>query len=201
MRQISISLLFLISVSVYGQQMSSEVWHDGFLVTVEGDTLTGSINYDIEANMVQFTDKHSIKAFSSYKVFYFEIFDSIYRSYRQFYTVPYRLRGNFETPVLFELLYEGGLSLLAREKIVQETVSTSNPFWSGGPRVVQNRLKYDFYFLDKKGKIIYYDGNRSDLFQIMSDKRDQLKEYIRSNRLQTNEVKDLIRITSFYNSI
>lgn len=195
-------LLFIFLVGVaHGQQFSSEVWHDGFLVTVEGDTLTGSINYDIDANMVQFTDKVSIKAYSSYKVFYFEIFDAIYRSYRQFYTIPYKLRGNYETPVLFELLYEGGLSLLAREKIVQETVTSSNPFWTGGPRIMQNKLKYDFYFLDKKGKIVYFDGNRSELFRIMENKKEKLKEYIKSNHLQTNEVKDLIRITSFYNSI
>ena len=182
-------------------QLSKESWHDGFLVTVQQDTLTGQVNYDMETNMVQIANGNSIKAYSAYKAFYFEIFDNVYHSYRQFYTIPYNLRSSYETPVIFELLYEGGLSLLAREKIVQETVTSSNPFWAGGPRIVQNSVDYNFFFLDKKGNITYFGGSKNDLLQVMHSKKEKVKEFMRSNRLQTNELKDLIRITSFYYSI
>lgn len=199
--RVSLLILFaLISTMSFGQ-LSKESWHDGFLVTVEQDTLTGQINYDMETNMVQIARGNSIKAYSAYKAFYFEIFDNVYHSYRQFYTIPYNLKGNYDVPVIFELLYEGGLSLLAREKVIQETVSTSNPFWSAGPRIVQNTIDYNFFFLDKKGNITYFNGSKNELFQIMQSKKEKIKDFIRNNRLQTNELKDLIRITSFYNSI
>lgn len=199
-REAFIFLLVFTGYLSFGQ-LSKESWHDGFLVTVEQDTLTGQINYDMETNMVQIASGKSVKAYSAYKAFYFEIFDNVYHSYRQFYTIPYNLKGNYETPVIFELLYEGGVSLLAREKVVQETVTSSNPFWSAGPRMVQNSVDYNFFFLDKKGNITYFGGSKNDLLQIMQSKRDKVKDFIRSNRLQTNELKDLIRITSFYNSI
>jgi hypothetical protein len=197
---VTCTLLFVFTAS-FGQEFSKDMWHDGFVVTANGDTLSGKINYDIEANMVQFTNAQTIKAYSSYKVFYFEIFDAIYHNYRQFYTIPYKLRGNYETPVIFELLYEGGLSLLAREKLTQETISSTNPMWAGNTRIIQNAIRYDFYFLDKKGNITYFNGRKSELWRIMGNKKDKVREFIRLNGLQTNEVKDLIRIASFYNSI
>ena len=176
------------------------MWHKGFLVTASGDTLRGKLKYDLESNSVQIATRERIKGYSSFKIFYFEIFDEVLESYRQFYSIPYKVRSNYEAPVLFELLFEGGLSLLAREKIVQESASSGNPFWSSG-NYTRDAINYDFFFLDKKGNITFYSGSRNELLDILTKKRTKIKEYIKSNRLKTNEIQDLIRIISFYNSV
>ena len=100
--------------------------------------------------------------------------------------------------MLFELLFEGPVSLLVREEIVQETANTNN---FGGPQLVRDRLKYNFFFLDNKGNIQFYNGRRSELIDFMSRKASSVKSFIKENKLKTDEVRDLIRIVAFYNSI
>jgi len=98
------------------------------------------------------------------------------------------------------LLYEGSLSLLSREAIVQETVNNNTAYW-GGASYVQDRIKYTFFFLDKSGKIDLYTGKRSDLWDIMGRYQSKVKDFIQKNHLRTDEVRDLIRITAFYNAL
>ncbi len=199
-KAVFLALLLIITCFGFSQEFSAFKWHKGFLVTANGDTLRGKIKYDLENNAIQLANNEIIRGYSSFKVFYVEIFDEVLQNYRQFYSIPYKLRSNYEVPVLFEVLYEGGLSLLAREKIVQESATSGNPFWYQG-RYMQNAVDYDFFFLTKKGTITYFDGSKNSLLEILVKKRTQVKEFIKTNKLKTDEVEDLIRIISFYNSI
>lgn len=193
-------LLNMVSVVALHAQFSNEVWHEGFLVTTEDDTLRGLIKYDMEANIVQLIiNKSKVQTFSSHKIFYFEIFDKVVKAYRQFYSIPYEVNYNYTIPIIFEVLYEAPLSLLSREAVVQENVPNSSIYWSG--TVLQDRMMKTFYFLDKKGNIQLFTGKRSELLTIMARKSGDVKNFIKKNNLKTDEVRDLIRITAFYNSI
>ncbi|MEL7005166.1 MAG: hypothetical protein AAFN93_20885 [Bacteroidota bacterium] len=89
MRGLLLAILLVVFISSYSQ-FSSDVWHDGYLITNERDTLEGKVKYDMENNSIQFYNKKVIRTFSSYQVFYFNIFDNVLDTYRQFYCVPYR---------------------------------------------------------------------------------------------------------------
>lgn len=193
------ALLLGINV-VYSQRFSSEVFHEGFMITVEKDTLKGDLRYDLEANVLTIIYQGKTKSFSSHKVFYFEIYDKVMNNYRQFYSIPYTVNYDYKIPVFFEVVYEGKLSLLRREQIVVQSVNTTSAYWGGGS-TLQNVIKYSYYFLDDKGNITYYSGRKKDLLSIMSRKQNAVKEYIKENKLDTDEIADLIRITSFFNSI
>ncbi|WP_421869169.1 hypothetical protein [Marinoscillum sp.] len=197
----SFFLIFLWLFTFKGvcQEFSSEVWHDGFLVTSDQDTLQGLLKYDMESNIVQVIQNQIVKTYSSHKVFYFEIYDKIVSSYRQFYSIPYNVNYNYKIPILFEVLYEGPLSLLSREAVVQETVSNSSAYWGGS--FVRDVVNYTFYFLDKQGNIDSYTGKKADLLAIMTKHERDVKDYIKKNKLKTDEIRDLIRITAFYNSL
>lgn len=201
MRSTIIIFSFCLISSLSGvAQFSNEVWHDGFLVTTEEDTLKGLIKYDMEANIVQLiVNKSKVRTFSSHKIFYFEIFDKVVKNYRQFYSIPYEVNYNYTIPIIFEVLYEAPLSLLSREAVVQENVPNSSVYWSG--TITQDKMMNTFYFLDKKGNIQLYTGKRSELLTIMARKGNDVKNFIKKNNLKTDEVRDLIRITAFYNSI
>ena len=101
-------------------------------------------------------------SFSSHKVFYFEIFDNILNNYRQFYSIPFNVNYDYKIPVFFELVYEGKLSLMAREHIVSQTVNSSSAYWGGGngTRLV---VQYSFYFMNSNGEISYFSGRKKDL--------------------------------------
>ncbi len=180
-------------------QLSSDEWHKGIVVTTDQDTISGEIKYDFPTNMITLVKKEAVIAFSSHKLIYFEIYDEDYKSYRKFYTIPYKNTSNYMTPILFELQYESVLSLLSRERIVMETSSLGYGY--GLPIVSQPSVRYDFFFLTKAGKIIQFSGSKKDLFRILAKKKNELQTFIKRNRLKTDELRDLVRIIAFYNSI
>lgn len=191
--------LILVTLASQGQDFSSEAWHEGYLITSEGDTTRGLIKYDMETNIVQLISNNVVKTYSSYKIYYFEIYDAILDNYRQFYSIPYEVTTDYELPIIFEVLYEGPLSLLSREAIVQENVTGTSAYWGGS--YIQNSIKYSFYFLDKSGNIRLFNRKRSELFTIMSKHQSDVKGFVKSNKMRLDDARDLIRITAFYNSL
>jgi len=199
MRQLSFFIILIsLFTSTYGQEFSSEIFHEGFLVTNDRDTIRGALKYDMQGNIVNIVEQGRLKTFSSQKIFYFEIFDISVDNYRQFYSLPYKVSIGYKIPILFELQYEGPFSLMTREAIIQESVSNTSVYY--GP-YTRYRLVYSYYFVNKEGEMTFFGGRKKELYDIMKDKSKYLKEYIKEYKLQVDEIQDLIRITAFYNSI
>jgi hypothetical protein len=200
MKQLIAFLLLLITFTLSSQQFSSEVFHEGFMVTTNKDTIKGDLKYDMDANILTIIYRGKTMSFSSHKVFYFEIFDQVLNNYRQFYSIPYTVNIDYKIPVFFELVYEGKLSLMARERLVSQTINSSSAYWGGG-NTTRLVIEYTFYFMDNKGNITYFTGKKKDLLSFMIKKQSDIKKFIKDNKLDTDEMADLVRITAFYNSI
>ncbi|MEO9967255.1 MAG: hypothetical protein ABJF11_15760 [Reichenbachiella sp.] len=185
----------------WAQEFSSRTFHKGWLVTDSQDTVRGDLKYDMESNAVQIiVEKERVNTYSSKKILYFEIYDSILKAYRQFYAIPYQVESNYKVPILFEVLYEGKISLLVREKIVITTDPYSQAYFNG-PSATSERLSFTYYFVDTEGKMVMYNGKKNHLFEILDKNSAKVKEYVKSNKLKTDEMRDIVRITAFYNSL
>lgn len=200
MRKIAILILLIVGFSGTAQRFSNEIFHEGFLVTSQKDTVKGQLRYDMEANVLTLIYRGKTMTLSSQKVFYFEIFDKLLNNYRQFYSIPFKVNYDYKIPVFFELVYEGKISLLRREALVAQTVNNNSAYWGGGS-TSQVVIQYTYYFLDKKGKITHFSGKKKDLLTFMARKQTAVKQFIKENKLKMDEMADLIRITAFYNSI
>ena len=190
--------LFTVIIPATAQQWPSELWHEGKIVLLEGDTLKGNIKYDLQQDMVQYayTDKR-IDAFTARKVLYFEIFDNTVHKYRQFFALPFSALSTYKTPVFFELLEEGKMTLLARESL--EYRSYNSPYYIGSySRLV---LIYKYFFLDETGDIQEFIGNKNDLLELMGRKAEDVERYMKTNRLKFDDKNDLIKIIAYYNSL
>ncbi len=197
-------LVFIISAfAVKAQEFPSEIWHKGMLVLVNEDTLVGKIKYNLDQELVQVESDKKIYTFSGKKVFYFQIFDETVDSYREFYVLPYALVNQYETPIFFEVLVEGRLTLLCREKIIDKTVQDPNYINAYGSAISYSRkvLVYTYYFLDDKGIITKYSLKKKDLLKILAKRADKVDEYMRVNNLRADKRYDLSRIIAFYNGI
>ena len=121
---ISLLMVLQLAISYEGraQNWPSELWHQGKIVLMSGDTLRGLIKYDLQQDLVQYTleDKRT-EAFSARKIMFFEIFDETIREYRQFFALPYTTMTGYRAPVFFELLANGKLTLLSRESLEYRT--------------------------------------------------------------------------------
>ena len=203
MNRLFLVLFMLVGTQVVGQNFPSEMWHKGQMVLVNEDTLLGKLKYDMEREIVQVQTAEKFYTFSSKQIFYFEIFDETVEFQRRFYTIPYGLVSNYKTPVIFEVLLEGNISILAREKIGVKTSQLNSYSYRYSPNSTYSRevLTYDYYFVDKTGNITQYSMKKKDLLYVLRKREGAVNKFIKANNLHVDRRSDLIRIISFYNGI
>ncbi|MFC0656418.1 hypothetical protein [Mongoliitalea lutea] len=204
-----LSLIFLLVCMQSNAQSGvfpSQVWHKGQIVTVNGQVYQGQVKYDLDNNLVQL-QTNSINTFGASNVSQFEIFDEQYGGVRTFYTLPFPLNGDYDTPVFFEILTEGdNIVLLCREYVVADSRGMGmwggmpmNPMW--GPQMGgAYKLAFNYYFI-KDGKIIRYSQKKRELLEVLGDRSDEVELFMRKNRLSHDKRGDLLRITAYYNQI
>ncbi len=182
------------------QTFPSELWHEGKVVLLEDIVVRGEIKYDLENNLVQVNVGNTIQTYSARKILFFEIFDQIAKIYRTFYALPYSAQTNYEAPVLFEVIYEGNLTLLCREYIMQENLPQMG-YYTRNNVFTRQRLAFNYYFLKKNSKIKQYTMKKKDLFEVMQVHQSNIKQYIKKNKLRYDRREDLAQITAFYNEL
>lgn len=190
--------LFLLITEANAQKFPSDLWHEGRIVLLAGDTLKGSVKYDLQQDLVQYgVANERTTAFSARKVLFFEIFDTSVRRYRQFFALPFTTTAGYKAPVFFELLEEGKMTLLSRESVEYRTYNS--PYYMGSySRLV---LVYKYFFLDETGNISEFTGNKNDLLNLMNKKSDEVEKYIKANKLRYEDKYDFARIIAYYNSL
>ncbi|MCF6360959.1 MAG: hypothetical protein L3J29_09390 [Cyclobacteriaceae bacterium] len=193
--------IILVAISADAQEFSSDLWHQGMVVLVNEDTITGKIKYNLAQDLIQVEAHKKAYAFSGKRVFYFQIFDETVDAYREFYVLPYALVNQYESPVFFEVLVEGKLTLLCREAIVTKTVSDNLSPYGPPMSYSRNVVVYTYYFLNSKGKITKYSLKKKDLLRVLSNRADKIEEYMRVNNLKADKLYYLSRIIAFYNAI
>ena len=198
---LSFFVFIALTFKVSGQEYPSDMLHEGEVILINGDTLSGKIKYDFENDLIQIVLNGTVQTFSARKFQYFRIYDASVEMYRTFYSIPYEVQPGYKIPLIFEVLFEGKLSLLAREQIVTETVPQYGYAYRPSYNMTRTRLSYDFYFLDQKGNFVKYDLKKPLLYELMSRKEPQIKSYIKKNKLKTDSRRDLVRITAYYNAL
>lgn len=176
-------------------------WYRGSLILVEGDSLRGDIHYDLQNNLVQINAGNAIKAYSARQIWAFTFYDPDMMTDRQFYALPYSVESNYKAPVLFELLTEGDVSLLARERLVTENVPQYGYGGFGNYSYLRTRIRRDHFMGFANGTIRNYDGTKKDLLYLLRDKSNEVKKFINAHRFRFDDTRDLIQILNYYNSL
>ena len=194
----TVALLLISGVCLGQRYWPSELWHEGRIVLVAGDTLKGLVKYDFQQNLVQYTmNNRKAEIYTARKVLFFEIFDETVHKYRKFFVLPYSNPSNYKAPIFFELLEEGKITLLSRELLEYKTYN--NAFYGGSySRLVQT---YYYYLLKEDGSIEDFRGNKNDLLGMMGNKSRTVEQYIKANRLDFDDKYDVARIVAYYNSL
>lgn len=196
--QILIVLMgMLITNGLSAQPWPSDMWHEGKAVLAEGDTLTGTIKYDFSQDIIQFTHRDQrVAAYSARKVLFFEIYDNTVHRYRKFFTLPFTQTGSYRAPIFFELLSDGKLTLLCRESFEYRAVNAG--YYGGSYQTLT--LVNHYYFLDEKGDIVPFEGDKRDLLDKMGKYQDAMEDFIKANRLKMVQKYDFVKIVDHYNA-
>jgi hypothetical protein len=197
LRGAGIGYFMLITNLAHAQTWSFELWHEGKIVLVEGDTLRGMLKYDLQQDLVQYTYNNSkAEVYTARKILFFEIFDESVNRYRRFFTLPYSTSPGYKTPIFFELLEEGKITLLCREFLEYKNQSSMYMNYS---RLV---LSHKYFFLLENGEIEeFLEPRKNDLLDRMGKWSEDVEKFIRANRLRIEDKQDLARIIDYYNSL
>jgi hypothetical protein len=129
----------------------------------------------------------------------FDFFDQGYKRYRTFYSLPYSTNGSYKSPVFFEVLTEGKITALSREKVEYRTYGYS-PFMYGSYNT-RKVLVNTYFLLRENGNIQDFSGKRSDWLNLMGNQSDDVLDYAKENKLDFDRKYDLKRIIDYYNSL
>ncbi len=198
MRIVIFSLWVLIASAANAQQFAFELWHTGKVVLDTGDTLRGLLKYNLENDIVQVQANNRLESYTARKVLLFEIFDETVRRYRNFYSLPYALAGQYKAPVFFELLQEGKLTVLCREALEYRTTSSPYYFYGSYTRLM---LINKYFILRENGVIEEFRGKKNDWYELMPGKSEEIEKFARQNRLSLDDKYELSRVIEYYNSL
>ena len=192
-------VLLLTCTSVFSQRnWPSELWHEGKIVLVDGDTLKGLVKYNFQENLVQYVvNNDKAQVYTSRKVLFFEIFDETVHKYRKFFVLPYSNASNYKSPVFFELLEEGEITLLSRDLLEYKTYNSG---LYGGSYTLLTET-HNYFLLKSDGTIVDFKGTRNDLLSLMGTKGKMVEKYIRTNRLDFDDKYDVAQMVAYYNSL
>lgn len=197
MRQ-GVSLLFFISIvlPVSAQQFSFERWHDGRVVLASGDTLKGTVMYNMMQDIVLYkgADGHEV-LYTPKNVLSYEIFDDEVHRYRDFYSLPYPNQTGYKVPTFFELVSEGKLTVLCKESVEE----TASPYYYDNT-MRRRFLVFHYFFLKDNGNLDEFSGRKEDLLDLMGNRAEDVNKYMRRENLQLQRRGDFEKIVAYYNS-
>lgn len=199
MKKFFFCLAFVAITFCADAQWAFELWHEGKIVLETGDTLRGQVKYDLQQDLIQFTDKKgTVETYTARKVLLCEIFDKTEGQYRQFYSLPYSTVSGYKTPVFFELISEGKLTVLSRERLESQT--STSPY-TYGPSYSRTVLVNKYYLLLENGSITEISNRRNDFMELFGKYADHMNDYVKDNKLRFDQKQDLIKIIQYYNSL
>lgn len=191
------------SLSLAQQTISDlENWNPGYLVTREEDTLYGPIIVNYANDLVQINEENKVKTYGPNQVAMVYVKENDSQNERYFYSFRFHPYSDFKPFKIFEMLFSGkALCLLSRETLVTETVPTYDNFTYRTYYTTRTRLSHEFYFLFPGEKVRAYNGSKKELLNLLADKKEELKKYISTNRLNPGEKEDLMKIVLEYNKL
>ncbi len=198
MRAFLFFVLMASTLQVSAQRFAFELWHTGKMVLDTGDTLRGTLKYDLQSDILQLQIDKRLESYTARKVLFFEIFDETVRRYRAFYSLPYAQAGMYKAPVFFELLQEGKLTVLCREALEYRTTSSPLYYYGSISRLV---LVTKYFVMKENGDIEEFKGKKNDWYDLMQSKVDDVAKYAKSNRLNLDDKYELARVIEYYNSL
>lgn len=199
--------LFLLILTWCGPPASaqtplSERWLQGVAVLTDGDTLLGSVNINTENEALRVNLGERVRTFSTQNVRAFHLYDEELGQTRRFRTLEYGGQTDYERPTFFEVLEEGRpLQLYGRERTVIVSVPTYDPFVNRTYSTQRPQLKREFFFRRDDGRIQPFLGRKRDLYLLLSDRKREIRRFLKRNRLRYDEARDLVEIVKYYNQL
>ncbi|MDX1904050.1 MAG: hypothetical protein SFU27_07825 [Thermonemataceae bacterium] len=176
---------------------SKDYWHEGEVRLVNGEVYQGLLKYNLEYDMLELKIQSKKRVLSNVHIAHFSFKDTLTHRKRVFYALPFNQTSGVNRPTLFEVLTQGDVTLLTREKIIKKPANKGIGL-KGSNQTIEI-LQERFYLLDKMGKIKPF----KDLTQLANLSRlpiTLLKNYVKQNNSDITQRSDMRYVVEFCNT-
>ena len=205
-------LLISLNLSIcFAWQFPSEEWHQGEIILNDLTVRKGELKYNLDREAVQIRAFDKTETYDASQISSFIFIQLNANALRTFYSIPYKTESGYVRPIFFERFVEGKMTLLGREYIATTTLSNGissrsnfrNSFdniYGNGPTTT-NFLAFKLYFANDKGQIFESNGRTKDILTYFSDNQEELKKYIKKEKLKLDELADVAKLVRHYNGL
>ncbi len=195
----------LFAASLSAQEFSQNYWHDGevYLKNNSKEPLIGSLQYKLESDQIQLiVGKNRMKTFHASQLSYVKFTDKLEGTFRHFFALPITDQQGYQRMQLFELLIEGQVSLLSREKIVNRVQHVNDPFRPYGANYTTTILEETYYLADLKGEIKEVSRRKSEpAWQAFPDLKAEMKTYFEQEKIDVLYRDEMFKLVTYYNRL
>lgn len=157
----------------------------------EGKTFEGPLRCDIYAGEFEFKTKEG----DIYTIINPEAIENISINDRKFIFIPDRKRAG--SGDYFEVILEGNFSLLTKHNVVLKEPVPEKPYVPGKPATFVAKDDVFYVLNDKTGLIEI--KNKESLTGIDKSRSENIKAFIKENKIKISDKTDLIEVTNFLN--
>jgi hypothetical protein len=158
----------------------------------DGKIYEGPLRYDMYANQFDFKTKEG----EVFSVINPETIEKISIDKRLFVYVINNEKPN--TGSYYEVLVDGEFSLLAKHWVILKDPVPAKPYIEAKPATFV--AKEDIYYIQNENSGMVEIKNKDVLTGIDSNRTDEIKAYIKENKIKTSSKSDLIEVVNFLNT-
>ncbi|OEK00444.1 hypothetical protein BFP97_02480 [Roseivirga sp. 4D4] len=207
--------------SVSERMYSADKWHEGTVTLFDEGSVEGVIKYDFVHDAVQVKTGQVIKTFAASQVEKFKIIEQDTDRNRTFYTYLLPTKNEYARPGFFELLVEGEVNLLMRERILVSAVPSRKRQYRGKhrfdldgnrnksvrrsiteDRIVNRRsLERELYVISEEGEVKLLKKNRRNVLSFFRERYSEVKGIMKRRRLKLDRTGDIAVLFHEYNQL
>ncbi|MDO1448930.1 hypothetical protein Q0590_21815 [Rhodocytophaga aerolata] len=187
------------SMHSFAQELDKE-WFSGKIYLVNGGMIEGLLQVDLQKDFILVKKANRLQTFNAQQVEYVDYVDHVESRIRSYYSLIHRVKHR-EKHMFFELLKQGDVSLLSREKYVTDYGNLNRSFYSSSRSRNEPVPKEEYYILDKNNRLQLFTGEKNQLLTIMQDNHKAMEKFISSEKLQMDRRVDLLKIFYYYHHL
>jgi hypothetical protein len=199
------TLLTLLGLSLLVGHASAKtptIWNRGELFLENGTELTGDLNYNWKAEVVQIRQGDAIKAYSAFQVQAFRFFDNSLNTLRTFASVQDPAHSSLHRLLFMEQVMTGPMTVYRRLHHMREPIASQNPASFGSDAELVKDLDGFDYFVYENDSIISLDKFSQELWPVMQQEcGDELTHYASTLAIDKSSTVARLRIINRYNSL
>jgi len=180
-------------------------WHVGMILLKNGEMLSGKISYHYKKDIVRYKAGDRMEAYTPHQVKMFRFYDESFDVDRVYYNLKYELENGYERHSFYEILKLGKIPLLGRLKFAAKNadqIAKKNKRFIAGNRAIMKRYTFIYeYYIMVKGELIAFQDFNKEIWPLMMDKEEEMREYRKKNSLRLNFTPDQVELVKHYNSL